>query len=134
MSHAYAEIAAAITDYFDGFHHGDVARLKRVFHPNCHLYGGTGGPLADEPMDVVYARVMRREPPAARGQVRHDRILTIDLSGPETALVKLQIAIGPRLYTDYLSLLKLDDRWRIVAKVYTWVPIEETATRQAAAE
>ncbi len=45
-------------------------------------------------MDVVYARVAGRTPPAAANQKRRDRVLSIDKSGPEAALAKVQIAIG----------------------------------------
>jgi hypothetical protein len=45
----------------------------------------------------------------------------------------VQIAIGPRLYTDYLNILQIDGRWQIVSKIYTYVPIAvETAQSQAA--
>ena len=60
-------------------------------------------------------------------------MLSIDKSGPEVALAKVQIAIGPRLYTDYLNLLRIDGRWQIVSKIYSHVPITvETARSQAA--
>ena len=133
MDASYAEIVTLLQDYFDGFYASDVDKLKRVFHPDCHLISATGGPLVDDPMDVVYARVAGRTPPAAENQKRRDRVLSIDKSGPEAALAKVQIAIGPKLYTDYLNLLRIDGRWQIVAKIYSHVPIAvETAQSQAA--
>ncbi len=135
MDKSYDEIAEALRAYFDGFYEGDVEALKRIFHPNAHLYSATDGPLQDDPMDAVYARVGARTPPAAGRQKRLDRILSIDRSGPESALAKVQIAIGRKLFTDYLSLLKLDGRWQIISKTYTYVPIavavEEAATAAA---
>src|SRR3546814_2052025 len=74
-------------------------------------------------MSAVYARVRARRKPSVAGQPRYDRILSIDLSGPETALVTCRIGLDPRLYTDYLNFVRLDGRWRIVSKIYTWVPI-----------
>lgn len=127
MSTAYAELVQAMQLYFDGFHEGNVDTLKRVFHPDCHLISGTGGSLANDPMEAVYARVRGRTSPAAAGQARYDRILSIDLAGPETALVTCRIAIEPKLFTDYLNFVKLDGTWRIVSKVYTWVPVAAAA-------
>lgn len=127
MSTAYAELAQAMTLYFDGFWHGDVETLRKVFHPDCRLISGAAGSLASDPMETVYTRVQGRAKPSQTGQRNHDHILSIDLSGPETALVKCQIAIAPRLYTDYLNFVKLDGQWRIVSKVYTWVAIEDAA-------
>jgi hypothetical protein len=133
MDTSYSEIVQVLQDYFDGFYASDVAKLKGVFHPNCHLMSATAGPLADDDMDAVYARVAGRKPPASVHQKRLDRVLSIDRSGPEAALAKVEIAIGPRLFTDYLNLLRIDGRWQIVSKIYTYVPIEvETAQPQAA--
>ncbi len=133
MDASYAEIVTVLQDYFDGFYASDVEKLKGVFHPNCHLISATGGALVDDAMDAVYARVAGRTPAAAENQKRLDRVLSIDKSGPEAALAKVQIAIGPRLYTDYLNLLRIDGRWQIISKIYTYVPIAvETAQPQAA--
>jgi 4-oxalocrotonate tautomerase len=134
MDKSYSEIVQVLQDYFDGFYASDVAKLKGVFHPNCHLMSATAGPLADDDMDAVYARVAGREPPAAVDQKRRDRVLSIDRSGPEAALAKVEIAIGPRLYTDYLNLLRIDGRWWIVSKIYTYVPIEVEPAQPQAAE
>jgi len=46
----------------------------------------------------------------ARGSRRTDRIVSIDLSGPETAFVKH--------FTHYLTLIKLPGGWRTVAKTF----------------
>ncbi len=133
MDASYGEILAVLQDYFDGFYASDVDKLKGVFHPDCHLISATGGPLLNDPMDAVYARVAGRRPPAAANQKRLDRVLSIDKSGPEAALAKVQIAIGPRLYTDYLNLLQIDGRWQIISKIYSHVPLAvETARSQAA--
>ncbi len=133
MDASYGEILAVLQDYFDGFYASDVDKLKGVFHPECHLISATGGPLLNDPMDAVYARVAGRTPPAAENQKRLDRVLSVDKSGPEAALAKVQIAIGPRLYTDYLNFLRIDGRWQIISKIYSHVPIAvETAKAQAA--
>jgi hypothetical protein len=133
MDTSFDEIARALDAYFDGFYEGDVTKLEQIFHPNAHLYTAADGPLQDDPMDAVYARVRGRTPPAAQRQRRCDRILTIDRSGPEAALAKVQLAIGPKLFTDYLILLRLDGRWRIISKAYTYVLIEVEVEEGAAA-
>lgn len=130
MDKSYAEIVEALRSYFDGFHGCDVAKLKQIFHDRCHLYSAAGGPVVDDDMETVYKRVASRKP--APEDAKLDRILSIDMSGPETAFVKLQIAIGPKLFTDYLSLLKVDGRWKIISKTYTFVPRAEAAAQAAA--
>ena len=131
MDFSYDEIAQAMRAYFDGFYNGDVDTLKKVFHPNCHLFSATDGPLQDDDMETVYARVAGRPTGASLGERRQDRILSIDKSGPESALVKVNIAIGAKLYTDYLNFLKIDGRWQIISKVYTYVPLAQTQAEAA---
>ena len=121
----YQEIASALGNYFDGFYDGDVGKLRKIFHPNCHLYTATTGSLADADIETIYERVSGRENPKDRNDPRFDQIVTIDKSGPEIAFVKLQIAVSPYYYTDYLTLLRLDGRWQIITKTYTSIPLDQ---------
>lgn len=132
MQTEYAEIAQALSLYFDGFYDGNLAELRRVFHPVCHLSHANGGKLAHDDMETVYARVAGRASPAKNGEVRRDAILGIDVSSPVSALARVQIAIGPRLFTDYLNFLKIDGEWRIIAKVFSWVDLPAAAQQRAA--
>ena len=59
-----------------------------------------------------------RASPASQGLARADRIISIDMSDETTAIAKLNCAVPPRYFTDYLTLLKLDGRWQIVAKSF----------------
>jgi len=132
MQNQYAEIATALQLYFDGFYNGDVAMLKRIFHPACHLSHANDGKLAHDDMETVYARVAGRASSAKNGEARRDVILSIDASSKVSALARVQIAIGPRLFTDYLNLLKIDGEWRIIAKVFSWVEMPAVAQQRAA--
>ena len=60
-------------------------------------------------------------PRAARGA---DRIVSIDFSGPATAFAKVECQIPPRYFTDYLTLLKVDGRWQVIAKAFHTVTKE----------
>src|SRR3546814_16138509 len=114
MTTAYAELAQAMQLYFDGFYNGDVPTLEKVFHPDCHLISGTGGTLANDPMSAVYALVRARRKPSVAGQPRYDRILSIHLSGPDTAMVPCRIGLDPRLKPDYLNYRRPDGRASLV--------------------
>jgi hypothetical protein len=61
LNQDYQEIAAALGNYFDGFYDGDVEKLRKIFHPNCHLYTATTGSLADADIETIYGRVSDRE-------------------------------------------------------------------------
>ncbi|MES2936872.1 MAG: nuclear transport factor 2 family protein [Pseudomonadota bacterium] len=114
----HAAIAAVLQDYFDGLHHSDTERLRRVFHPEAHYFCATDGSLLHLDMGQYFPLVDRRPAPASAGAPRTDRILSIAFAGPVTALATVQCAIPPKYFTDYLSLVKLDGRWQIVAKVF----------------
>ncbi len=117
----YAEIVAALGDYFDGIYEGDVAKLRTVFHPAAHLYSATEGEVVDLPLDGYMELVGGREAPAASKAPRYDRVISIDLSGPKSALAKVELAIPPKYFTDYLTLLKANGRWQIISKTYHFI-------------
>ena len=127
MSGHQSEIEAALGAYFDGFYEDDTDKLKTIFHPACHLYSAAGDELSDFDMPAVYARAENRTKPSERGDPKEDAIITIDQSGPECAFAKVMIALGDKRFTDYLTLLKMGGRWRIVGKTFTSIPRPEIA-------
>lgn len=132
MSTTYSDVVSALDLFFDGFYEGDVDKLKRIFHSRCHLYSAADGPLIDDDMTTVYNHVLHRQSPANQNQPRYDRIISIDISAPEAAFAKVQIAFGDRFFTDYLSLLKIDERWQIISKTFTYILLKVATTRLAA--
>ncbi len=115
---AYAEVAAALRDYFDGLYHSDTARLRRIFHSQAIYACATEGKLLHLTMEEYFPIVDKRPSPASRGEPRRDRIVSIAFAGPVTASVRLNCAIGEKYFTDLLTLVRLDGRWQIMAKVF----------------
>ena len=114
----FAEIAAALGDYFDGLHHSDADRLGQLFHPQAIYACGTEGSLTHLTMAEYLPMVAKRPSPASRGEPRRDRTISIEFAGPVTALARVECAIGPKRFTDLLSFIRLDGRWRLIAKVF----------------
>lgn len=119
----YAEIANALQPYFDGLYEGDVAKMKQIFHPQCMLTSAPGGREEFFALDDYYARVADRPSPKSQGQARYDAILSIQARSEGAAIAVLRTARAPRLYTDFLSLLRIDGRWQIVNKTYSWTDL-----------
>jgi hypothetical protein len=120
MTAPFDEVADVLQLYFDGLYHSDTQRLRRVFHPQA-LYATASsedGALLALNMPDYFAVVDKRPAPASRGDARHDRILSIEFIGPVTALAKVECAVLPRRFTDLLSLVRVDGRWQIMAKVF----------------
>jgi len=108
----------AVTDtvrtYFDGMVAGDAVRLGRAFHPRASIVGNEGGGLSWSSLDEFVAE--------CQGAVAHAgphdwRIESLSFEG-DTALVKLGGRFAGVWYSDDLSLLRIDDAWRIVHKTF----------------
>lgn len=116
-----AAIEQAMQTYFDGLYEGDADKLASVFHDTSALTYEQDGRLVVLPLAQWLAAVRERAAPRAKGLARDDAILWIDQSGPTTAFVKVKCQMPPRYFTDYLSLLKIDGRWRVAQKVFATV-------------
>ena len=118
MDKNYDDISSALSTYLDGLYEGNTEKLSSVFHPVCHLFSNSGGEFLDWSRDKWFDVVNGRPSPKSQGLSRHDRIISIDMSDEMTAIAKLNCAVPPRYFTDYLTLLKLDGRWQIVSKSF----------------
>ncbi|WP_370155456.1 nuclear transport factor 2 family protein [Ferrovibrio sp.] len=117
---AITDILAVVQIYLDGLYEGDTAKLRQAFHPASSLFAAADGKLMHVPREEWCKMVEGRASPKANGQGReYDRILSVDRTGPDTAMVKLNCAILPRVFTDYLSLIRLDGRWVVISKTFT---------------
>lgn len=116
----FLEVAAVLQEYFDGLHHSDTARLRRVFHPQAVYATASGAEPLVLGMDAYLPIVDARPSPASRGEARQDRILSIAFAGPTTAVAWLQCAIAPKRFIDVLTLFRVEGQWRVIAKVFHW--------------
>lgn len=79
-------------------------------------------------MEEYFLLVDRRPSPESRGETRADRVVSIELAGPVIALARVECSIGPRRFTDLLTLVHVDGRWQIIAKVFHF-DVDGTASR-----
>jgi hypothetical protein len=125
MSSDVAEIEKVLQVYFDGLYEGDTKKLGQAFHPAAHLYSaGADGKATDLPRADWFKGVESRPSGKTKGSERRDRIVSIDFSGPATAFAKVECQLPPRYFTDYLTLLKADGRWQVIAKAFHTVTKE----------
>ena len=118
MASDLTAIEQVLQTYFDGVYEGDTSKLARVFHDGAHLFSSEGGTLADMSQEQWYALVKSRQSAQSRDLPRNDWVVQIDRSGPTTAFAKVHCQIPPRYFTDYLTLVKLADGWKIVSKTF----------------
>lgn len=108
--------------YFNGaFNDLDTESMKKGFHPDFAIFSAKGKKLGKYPIGIWIERTEKRksDPGFDPAQVARDcRITNLDVTGG-CATAKVEIhKKGKLVYTDYLSLLKFEDGWKIVAKVY----------------
>jgi putative lumazine-binding protein len=97
---------------------GDTTKLATAFHEVSHLYSLEDGGVSDLPRADWFELLDSRPSAKARSLTRTDRVVSINFSGPETAFVKFKCAIPPRYFTDYLTLLRLPQGWRVASKTF----------------
>jgi len=118
MVASYADVARVMSVYFDGLYHSDSSRLASVFHTRALYACSTEDALVYRTIAEYLPIVDARPSPASRGETRHDRIVSIEFGGPALAFVRAECSIGPKFFTDFLTLIRTDDRWQIISKVF----------------
>lgn len=112
------EVHDRLIDYFDALYHGDVRLFAKLFHPKACLFSPTGGELVSMDVPAYLELVGGRVAPAARGDRRDDRILSIDIASPTTAHARVQELFLPKRFTDELTFVRVGDEWKIISKVW----------------
>ena len=111
-----------LTSYVHGaFNELNPGALERGFHEDFAIFSADGEAIKKYPIAQWVERTTERkanpEFDPADNAWGH-RFAAVDVTGG-SASVKLELLReGKLVYTDYLSLLKFDSGWRIVAKVY----------------
>ena len=114
-------IAQTAQLYFDGMYHSDTEKLKKAFHPNAFLYGYLEGKFTTIPLDGWLEHVRGVPAPSKSGEEYDMKIVSIDATGA-VAVVKVADLYLGRRFTDYLTMVKINDNWVIVNKAFHYDP------------
>lgn len=117
---AHTEVLAVVDEYFTGIYRGDVDRLAATFHPRAILGGEVKGEPYYKPVTEYLEGVRTRKSPSALGEPFAMEVRSIEVHG-EVALAKARLRMLGNDYVDFLSFVRVDGRWLIVAKVFTHV-------------
>jgi hypothetical protein len=110
-------ISETVQDYFEGMHFRDIDRLRKAFHPTACLYGYRNGEFTYLQLEQWLGRLESRPTPADVGECFDMKIVATDVTG-QVASVKVRDLYRGLWFTDYLSLLKIENRWAIVNKTF----------------
>ena len=107
------------TAYVDGLINlGDLEKTRAGFHPDFVLLGLQDGRLTRFPIADWIASSEKRKAEGRKGPLVTCRFARIDVTG-DAAVVKLELLReGTHVFTDYLSLYRFPDGWKIVGKIY----------------
>ena len=114
----YGAVAALLDRYYEGLYYGNTDLLRRVFHPAATYATASGGDLLRLELADYLPVVAKRDSPASLGERYGFELESIAFAGPTTALVRMRSAMLGKRFVDFLSLLKVDGEWRILAKVF----------------
>ena len=110
-----AAVRAAIEHYFQGHATGQGEHFRKVFHPDAKLFFIRDGKLTQWTSEEYISRAAGK--PAPDEAQRKRKIDSIDITG-DSAFVKLTLDYPSVVFTDYMSMLKIDGQWKIVNKTF----------------
>ena len=107
--------------YVQGLQNGkDIENIKKGFHPGFNLLGvDQNDNLTKLPIytwyDMVEGRIAAGKKPEVETKAKYP---LVDITG-KAAVVKVELYREDKMiFTDYLSLYKFEEGWRIVSKIY----------------
>lgn len=118
-------VTEALRVYFDALYHCDKKKLAVVFHPKAIYATADETPLLFRTMEEYFPIVSARESGASRCEVRRDNIDGIEFAGDNTAFARVRCSIGQRDFVDFLTFVREENRWQIMAKVFQMIEINQ---------
>jgi len=123
-----AAIKTTLTNYLEGVTTGDTAKLNKAFHSTAILktFNTNTGKIQDFPVKTFIAKT------PSGGVEATGKINSYSYAGISAA-ASIELAFSDFKYIDQLSLLKINDQWKIVARVFSRVDLATETKGSAAA-
>lgn len=123
MQEEIKEIIVFLETYFVMLYEGDAETMEKVFHQGAHISYVDNDKIVIANREVLKERIANRVSSKQAGVTRQDNILSIDFINENYAMVKVNLVIVDKLFTDYLSMIKNDGQWTIVSKTFYSEPL-----------
>ena len=103
-------------DYIEGSTDGQPERLKKAFHPDLYLYTTD----KDDKLSLWSGTNYIEDTKEGKPTGEHGWILSIDYENTAAvAKVKISHPEYKNSYIDYFMLMKIENHWTIIHKMYT---------------
>ena len=114
-----AAIKSTLNNYLEGVTQGDTAKLNKAFHVTALLktLNTSTGKIQDFPVKSFIAKT------PVGGVQATGKIVSYSYAGISAAAT-VELAFEDFKYIDQISLLKINDNWKIVARVFSRVGLE----------
>lgn len=113
-------IATVLRLYTEGVANGDAAKLRDAFHEHARTYGSLNGACYDISVPEMIS-MEERSPRNSDGRYSA-HIMSIEQAGDvATATIEEDGCWGTASFTSFFSLISVDGRWQIVARVFSHV-------------
>lgn len=111
-------IKNVVYNYLDGITKGDTALLNKAFHPTAILrtVNNSSGKIQDFPVKTFISKT------PAGGVKATTKLLSFSYAGI-SAQASVELGFEDFKYIDLLSLLKVNDEWKIVCRVFSRVDL-----------
>lgn len=117
---SYQALVEGMQVYFDALYHADSEALGGIFHADARYINTVPGDYMNYSIPEYLAIVDQRVPPADTGQIRNDKLISIELGGSDMAFVTASMSMLNRDYLDFLTFIHADGRWQIITKVFSY--------------
>ncbi len=113
-----AAVRATLQHYIEGHRTGSAEEFRQAFHPRANLYFAREGQFMERTSaDYIAGAAARAGGVAPDEAARQRRIEMVDIAG-SAAVARIVLDYPEVRFTDYMSLLKVEGRWQIVAKTF----------------
>ena len=114
-----AAVNVALQHYLNGHATGDPEEFRKAFHPDARMTFVRDGKVVITPISEYIARAPGK--PAADEALRKRRITNVEVTGT-AATGRIELDYPSALLVDYITLLKDNGRWAIIAKSFNSAP------------
>ena len=112
------KVLKVVEDYIDSAYESDGATMRKIFDEDATVTGHINGRLIRQTKEDWAKFVERNIPsPKEQGKIKNYNVLMVD-TGEETAVVKVKSEYIDIMFTDTLSLIKIDHNWKIYNKLF----------------
>lgn len=107
------DLKSCINAYVEGMAQSSRALTERAFHPDARIAGPDDGVLKSMDREA-FVQLVSKQPPVE--SIPHE-VLSVTTHGNIAQVILRDTYLG-RVFIDHLALVRLDEQWRILNKLW----------------